>query len=254
MNLTDREKQRYARQLVLPGMNEETQLKLKKASVLLIGCGGLGSPVALYLAAAGVGKLGLVEFDTVDESNLQRQILHGEDSLSTPKIQSAARRLKELNSLLTLELFEGVWNRKSASTWAREYDIIVDASDNYESRHTTNETAFLLKKNAVIGAVSQYSGQLSVFLPHQGGPCYHCMVPELPAPGTVPTPAQAGIMGAVAGTIGSMQAMEAIKLITGLGTPLAGKLFHINLLTNRSGIIDLPVNPHCPVCQARNIE
>lgn len=248
--LGESEMNRYSRQLVLPGMGESAQLKLKQASVLLIGCGGLGSPVALYLAAAGVGRLGLVEFDRVEESNLQRQILHGESSLGLPKIQSAAARIREINSHVDVLSFERKWEESRAQAIARDFDILVDASDNFESRQLTNQSAILLQKPAVIGAVSQYSGQLSVFQPHQSGACYRCLVPEIPKPGTIPTPVQAGILGAVAGVIGSMQAVEVIKLITGIGEPLTGKLFHINLLTNRSGIITLRQNPDCPACHS----
>lgn len=245
--LTAEEQARYARQTILPGMGEEGQLRLKQASVFIVGCGGLGSPAAMYLAAAGIGRLGLCDFDNVEASNLQRQLLHGEQSVGTPKLESAASRLSGLRSDLDIVLHEKPFTADSIET-VRGYDILLDASDNYETRDALNRAALTLGIPLVSAAVSQYGGQVTVYAPRLGGPCYRCAVPEIPVPGTYPTPAQLGIMGAVAGTLGCMEAMETIKLITGAGQPLIGAMLHLDLLTGKATRITLPRDPSCPAC------
>lgn len=244
----DEENQRYARQIVLPGVGVEGQEKLRRASVLVVGCGGLGSPVCLYLAAAGVGTLGLIDFDRVEASNLQRQILHGTAMLGQSKLKSAVVRLHDLNPDVKMSLYDGRMTVSTGLDWARNYDLIVDASDNYETRYASNEVAFRLGKPVVVGAVSQFAGQLSVFDPHAACGCYQCMVPDLPSPDSLPTPAQLGVMGAIVGAIGSLQACEVIKLILGVGVPLIGKMFHLDALTMNSKTVRLARNPHCPIC------
>lgn len=244
----DEENQRYARQIVLPGVGVEGQEKLRSASVLVVGCGGLGSPVCLYLAAAGVGTLGLIDFDRVEASNLQRQILHGTAMLGQSKLKSAVARLHDLNPDVKMSLYDGRMTVSTGLDWACNYDLIVDASDNYETRYASNEVAFRLGKPVVVGAVSQFAGQLSVFDPHAACGCYQCMVPDLPSPDSLPTPAQLGVMGAIVGAIGSLQACEVIKLILGVGVPLIGKMFHLDALTMNSKTVRLARNPHCPIC------
>lgn len=246
--LSDEERARYARQIILPGMGEEGQKKLASASVLIVGCGGLGSPVALYLAAAGVGQLGLVDADRVELSNLQRQILHDSGSLGQPKTESASRRLHALNPHVEVAIHEGRLSSDNAEEWFFPYDVIVDASDNYETRLLGNEVACGQNKPFVMGAVSRFFGQVGVFYSSLGGACYRCMVPEIPNEDVVSTPARLGVMGAVAGMIGSMQAMEAMKLIVGVGHSLIGEMFHIDLLTMASGKVCVPKDPCCPVC------
>ncbi len=245
--LTTEEQARYARQTILPGMGEEGQLRLKRASVFIVGCGGLGSPAAMYLAAAGIGRLGLCDFDNVEASNLQRQLLHAEQSVGTPKLESAASRLSGLRSDLEIVLHEKPFTAESIED-VRGYDILLDASDNYETRDAQNSVALALGIPLVSAAVSQYGGQVTVYSPHLGGPCYRCAVPEIPVPGTYPTPAQLGIMGAVAGTLGCMEAMETIKLITGAGQPLIGAMLHLDLLAGKATRITLPRDPSCPAC------
>lgn len=245
--LTAEEQARYARQTILPSMGEEGQLRLKHAAVFIVGCGGLGSPAAMYLAAAGIGRLGLCDFDNVEASNLQRQLLHAEQSVGTPKLESAAARLSGLRSDLEIVLHEKPFTADSIEA-VRGYDILLDASDNYETRDAQNSVALALGIPLVSAAVSQYGGQVTVYAPHLGGPCYRCAVPEIPVPGTYPTPAQLGIMGAVAGTLGCMEAMETIKLITGAGQPLIGTMLHLDLLAGKATRIALPRDPSCPAC------
>lgn len=246
--LSDEERARYARQIVLPGFGEEGQRKLSSASVFVVGCGGLGSPVALYLAAAGIGRLGLCDSDRVELSNLQRQILHDSGALGQAKVASASRRVKSLNPHVDVVACEGTLSLESARKWFSSYDVIVDASDNYETRLIGNEIACEQGKPFVMGAVSRMFGQAGVFFPARGGACYRCMMPEVPGEEIVSTPARLGVLGAAAGVIGSMQASETMKLILGLGHSLIGEMFHIDLLTMKSGTIRLPKDPCCPVC------
>lgn len=246
--LTPREKARYSRHLLIPGIGEVGQLRLKNASVLLIGTGGLGSPAALYLAAAGVGRLGLVDPDTVDLSNLQRQLLHSDATVGMPKLESAAARLRETNPHIHLDLHPVRFTPENAIPIAENYDIILDGSDNFPTRFLTNDTAFFLKKPLVYGAIHRFDGQMTVFAPHLGGPCYRCLLPEIPAPGAVPSCNEAGVLGVLPGIIGSLQAMEAIKLILGLGEPPLGKLLIYDALRTSFRSLKLPHDPACRLC------
>ena len=246
--LSSEEQLRYSRHLIIPGIGEEGQLRLKSASVLLIGTGGLGSPAALYLAAAGVGRLGLIDPDVVDASNLQRQILHGESWIGKPKLDSAADRLREINPYITVEKHPVRFTPENAMSIAENYDIILDGCDNFPTRFLTNDTAFLLKKPLVYGAIHRFEGQVSVFGPHLGGPCYRCLIPNSPAPGAVPSCNEAGVLGVLPGIIGSLQAMEVIKLILGIGEPPLGKLLIYDALSTSFRSIKLRRDPNCRLC------
>lgn len=246
--LTPQEKARYSRHLLIPGVGEAGQLRLKNASVLLIGTGGLGSPAALYLAAAGIGRLGLVDPDTVDLSNLQRQILHSDATLGKPKLQSAAARLRETNPHLTLDLHPTRFTPENALQIAQDYDIILDGSDNFPTRFLTNDTSFFLKKPLIYGAIHRFDGQMTVFAPHLGSPCYRCLLPEIPPPGAVPSCNEAGVLGVLPGIIGSLQAMEAIKLILHTGQPPLGKILIYDALATSFRSLKLPHDPTCRLC------
>jgi adenylyltransferase/sulfurtransferase len=246
--LTSAERLRYSRHLLIPAVGEAGQLRLKNASVLLIGTGALGSPAALYLAAAGVGRLGLVDADVVDASNLQRQILHGESWIGKPKLASAAARLKEVNPHVKVELHPLRFTPENALQIAQSYDLIVDGSDNFPTRFLTNDAAFLLKKPLVYGAIHRFEGQTAVFAPHLGGPCYRCLLPEMPAAGSVPSCQEAGVLGVLPGIIGSLQAMEAIKLLLEMGTVPLGKLTCYDGLQSAFRSIKLNRDPCCRLC------
>jgi len=246
--LTKAELLRYSRHLIIPNIGMEGQLRLKNAAVLLIGTGALGSPSALYLAAAGVGRIGLVDADVVDASNLQRQILHGESWVGKPKLESAAARLLEVNPHIEVVLHPVRFTPENAMEIASGYDIIVDGSDNFPTRFLTNDTAFLQKKPLVYGAIHRFEGQSSVFAPHLGGPCYRCLLPAMPAPGSVPSCQEAGVLGVLPGIIGSMQAMETIKLILGIGQVPLGKLTIYDALNTTFRSIKLAHDPHCRLC------
>ena len=246
--LTPEEKARYSRHLIIPEIGEAGQLRLKNASVLLIGAGGLGSPAALYLAAAGVGRLGLVDPDTVDLSNLQRQIIHSDSTIGKSKLESAANRLRETNPHITLDLHPVRFTPENALSIAENYDIILDGSDNFPTRFLANDTAFFLEKTLVYGAIYRFDGQVTVFAPHLGGPCYRCLIPETPAPGAVPNCAEAGVLGVLPGIIGSLQAMEAIKLILGIGQPPLGKILIYDALQTSFRSLKLPHDPACRLC------
>lgn len=240
MSLSSAQFERYARQIMLPQLGEAGQERLAQSSVLLIGCGGLGSAVSLYLAAAGIGRIGLVEFDVVDLSNLQRQILHDESSLGHSKITSATARLKILNSSLIIDAYEG---RFSPERIDQSYDLVLDASDNFQTRLETNAYAHAKGIPYVVAAVFGFIGQLSVFEP-QGRPCYQCHVGSAP-----PQPAGAmPIMGAVAGAMGSLQALEALKLLVGIPSNLSGKILEMDMLTHRQRILRLSANSACAIC------
>ena len=247
-NFSDAELRRYSRQLLIPDIGIEGQLRLKKSSVLLIGVGALGSPTALYLAAAGVGRLGLVDPDVVDVSNLHRQVLHGESWIGKSKLDSAAARLRELNPHVEIELHRVRFTPENAMVIASGYDVIVDGSDNFPTRFLTNDVAHHLKKPLVYGAIHRFEGQASVFAPHLGGPCYRCVVPEMPLPGSVPSCAEAGVLGVLPGIIGSIQAMEAIKLILGIGDLPLGKLTVYNALKSSFRSLRINRDPHCRLC------
>jgi adenylyltransferase/sulfurtransferase len=248
MSFTEDQVRRYARHIILPGIGGDGQRKLMDAKVLLIGAGGLGSPAATYLAAAGVGTLGLVDFDHVDVSNLQRQILHGTSDVGRPKVESAADRLAELNPNVTVVPHETLLSSANAFEVLGGYDIVVDGTDNFPVRYLVNDATQLLGKPLVYGSIFQWEGQASVFLPGQNNPCYRCLFPEPPPPGTVPSCAEGGVFGVLPGIIGSMQAVEAIKLILGVGESLAGKLVLYDALRNEFTTVKLRWDPDCPVC------
>lgn len=246
--LSQAELLRYSRHLLIPGIGQEGQLRLKNASVLMIGTGGLGCPAALYLAAAGVGRLGLIDPDSVDISNLQRQILHGESWIGKPKLESAESRLREINPHITIDLHPVRFTPENAIELARDYDLILDGCDNFPTRFLANDTAFFLKKPLVYGAIHRFEGQATVFAPHLGGPCYRCLLPELPPPGSVPSCNEAGVLGVLPGIIGSLQAMEAIKLILDVGKPPLGKLTVYDALNSSFRTLTLRRDPGCRLC------
>ncbi len=239
---------RYARHLTLPEVGIEGQERLAAGRVLCIGAGGLGSPAALYLAAAGVGTIGIVDPDTVDASNHQRQILHGESDLGRSKLASAVDRLAEINPNVTVKTFDTLFRSDNAIAISAEFDIILDGTDNFPTRYLSNDVAVFLKKPNVYGSIFRFEGQCSVFAPHLGGPCYRCMFPEPPDPGSVPSCAEGGVLGVLPGIIGSMQALEAIKLILGKGESLIGRLVHFDALKFRAREFAIRRDPACPVC------
>jgi adenylyltransferase/sulfurtransferase len=240
--------ERYARHITIPEVGLEGQCKLRAASVLCIGLGGLGSPATMYLAAAGVGTLGLVEFDRVDRSNLQRQILHGESDLGRPKLDSAVETLQEINPDVRIVRHETRLTSANAMEIARPYDLILDGTDNFATRYLSNDLAVLLGKPNVYGSIFRFEGQCSVFAPHLGGPCYRCLFPVPPDPGTVPSCAEGGVLGVLPGIIGTLQALEAVKLILEIGEPLVGRLMHFDALGFRFREVKLRRDPECPVC------
>ncbi len=246
--LTPAELLRYSRHLLIPAVGEIGQLRLKSASILLVGTGALGSPAALYLAAAGVGTLGLVDADVVEASNLQRQILHGESWIGKPKLESAAARIREVNPLVKTRLHPVRFSPENAMDISAPYDIIVDGSDNFPTRFLTNDTAFFQRKPLVYGAIHRFEGQTSVFAPHLGGPCYRCLLPNMPPSGSVPSCQEAGVLGVLPGIIGSLQAMEAIKLILGIGIVPLGKLTCYDALASTFRGIKLQRDSQCRLC------
>ena len=246
--LTPEERLRYSRHILIPDIGEAGQLRLRNASVLLVGSGALGSPAAMYLAAAGVGRLALVDPDVVDVTNLQRQILHGESWIGKPKLESAAARLREINPHVEVHLHAVRLTPENAMTLAAPHEVIVDGSDNFPTRFLTNDTAFFLRKPLVHGAIHRFEGQAAVFAPHLGGPCYRCLLPNLPAPGSVPSCQEAGVLGVLPGIIGSIQAMETLKLLLGIGSVPLGKLTVYDALNSSFRAIKLHRDPHCRLC------
>ena len=246
--LSEAERSRYARHLTLPEVGPEGQRRLKASRVLCLGAGGLGSPVTMYLAAAGIGEIGLVDDDRVDFSNLQRQILHGTSDVGRLKIESARDRLAEINPEVRVTIFETRFTAENAAAIAEPYDLIIDGTDNFPTRYLSNDLAVLTKKPNVYGSIYRFEGQVSVFAPHLGGPCYRCLFPEPPAPGLVPSCAEGGVLGILPGIVGAMQANEAVKLLLGLGDPLIGRLVHFDALAFRFREIKLRRDPHCAVC------
>ena len=246
--LTPADRQRYAKHLLLPEVGAAGQERLKAARVLVIGAGGLGSPVALYLTAAGVGTLGLVDFDTVDVSNLQRQILHFTADAGQLKLQSAAAKLKALNPHLNFIPHATRLTSANALAILRDYDVIVDGTDNFPTRYLVNDACVLLRKPNVYGSIFRFEGFASVFAPHLGGPCYRCWYPEPPPPDKVPNCAAAGVLGAICGTLGSIQATEALKLILGQGESLLGRLLRYDALAMTFRQLQIPKDPQCPAC------
>jgi adenylyltransferase/sulfurtransferase len=248
VKLSNEEIARYSRHLIMPEVGMVGQRKLKQGSVLLIGTGGLGSPLALYLAAAGVGHIGLVDFDVVDSSNLQRQIVHGTSTVGVPKTESAKRRLADLNPLVEVTTYETQITSQNALDLMRPYDVIIDGTDNFPTRYLTNDAAVMLGKPNIYGSIFRFEGQATVFYPKEGGPCYRCLYPEPPPPGLVPSCAEGGVLGVLPGVIGTIQATEAIKLLAGIGEPLIGRLMLYDALSMRFRELKLRRNPECPVC------
>ena len=250
--LTREELVRYSRHILLPQVGEEGQRALKRSRVLLVGAGGLGSPVALYLAAAGVGTLGLVEFDTVDLSNLQRQILHGSAGVGSSKIDSARDRLHDLNPNVNIEPYPTRLTSQNALEIARGYDLIVDGTDNFATRYLVNDTSVLLGIPNVYGSVYRFEGQASVF-GAADGPCYRCLFRDPPPPDLVPSCAEGGVLGVVPGLVGTIQATEAIKMLLGLGDTLVGKLLTIDVMTMSFRTLTIQKDPECPACGTHEI-
>ena len=238
---------RYSRHLLLPEVGIDGQRKLRAARVLLIGAGGLGSPAALYLAAAGIGTLGVVEFDLVDATNLQRQIAHGTGAVGRPKLESLSARLKDLNPYVTVEPYPERLTSANALDILRRFDVVVDGSDNFPTRYLVNDACVMLGKPLVYGAILRFDGQVSVF-DARHGPCYRCLYADPPPPGMVPSCAEGGVLGVLPGVIGSLQALEALKLVLGVGEPLFGRLVLFDALRTRFRELALIRDPDCPVC------
>lgn len=247
VSLSHAEIRRYSRHLILPEVGVEGQKKLKAASILLIGTGGLGSPLAMYLAAAGIGRLGLVDYDVVDESNLQRQVIHGTSDVGRSKLDSAAATIADLNPHVVIEKYAVPLSSDNALDILAKYDVIIDGTDNFPTRYLVNDACVLLGKPNVYGSVFRFEGQLSVFYARQG-PCYRCLFPAPPPPGLVPSCADGGVLGVLPGTIGTLQATEAIKLIAGIGQPMIGRLLLYDASEMSFETIKLRKNPNCPVC------
>jgi sulfur-carrier protein adenylyltransferase/sulfurtransferase len=247
--LSHEEVLRYSRHLVLPDVGVEGQLKLKAARVLLVGAGGLGSPAALYLAAAGVGTLGIVDFDVVDQTNLQRQILHGTSTVGMSKLESAGRRIGDINPHVRVEPFETRLTSDNALDIIRAFDVVTDGTDNFPTRYLVNDACVLLGKPNVYGSIFRFEGQASVFYAKEG-PCYRCLFPEPPPPGLVPSCAEGGVLGVLPGIIGSLQALETLKLILGRGDSLIGRLVLFDALKLQFRELRLAKDPDCPVCGA----
>lgn len=246
-SLSNDEILRYSRHLIMPEVAMEGQLKLKNAKVLLIGAGGLGAPLGLYLAAAGVGRIGLVDFDVVDFTNLQRQVIHGTKDVGRKKLESAAERMLDINPNIQLDLHEVALSSENALDIFKDYDIIVDGTDNFPTRYLVNDACVLLGKPNVYGSIFRFEGQATVFA-YEGGPCYRCLYPEPPPPGLVPSCAEGGVLGILPGMIGVVQATETVKLILGAGEPLVGRLLLYDALNMRFRELKLRKDPECPVC------
>jgi sulfur-carrier protein adenylyltransferase/sulfurtransferase len=245
--LTRDEILRYSRHLLIPEVGLEGQRKLKGSSALVIGTGGLGSPVALYLAAAGVGRIGLVDYDVVDSSNLQRQVIHGTDTIGVLKVESARDRMLDLNPDIDVEVYNEPFTSENAMRIAADYDVIIDGTDNFPTRYLTNDVSVFLGKPNVYGSIFRFDGQASVFYAKEG-PCYRCLFPEPPPPGLVPSCAEGGVLGVLPGTIGTIQATEALKVLLGIGSTLTGKLLLYNALDMTFDFVTLKKNPKCRVC------
>ena len=245
--LTRDEILRYSRHLLIPEVGLDGQRKLKGSSALIIGTGGLGSPVSLYLAAAGVGRIGLVDFDVVESSNLQRQIIHGTSTLGKLKVESARARLLDLNPDIQVDVYNEPFTSENAMRIAKDYDILLDGTDNFPTRYLTNDVAVFLGKPNVYASIYRFDGQVSVFYAKEG-PCYRCLFPEPPPPGLVPSCAEGGVLGVLPGTIGTLQATEALKVLLGIGDPLIGRLLLYNALDSSFDFVKLKKNPHCRVC------
>jgi molybdopterin/thiamine biosynthesis adenylyltransferase/rhodanese-related sulfurtransferase len=245
--LTREEILRYSRHLLIPEVGLDGQRKLKASSALVIGTGGLGSPVALYLAAAGIGRIGLVDYDVVDSSNLQRQVIHGTATVGKLKVESARERMLDLNPDIEVEVHNEPFTSENALRIAGDYDILLDGTDNFPTRYLTNDVAVFLGKPNVYASIFRFDGQASVFYAKEG-PCYRCLFPEPPPPGLVPSCAEGGVLGVLPGTIGTIQATEAIKVLLGIGSPLIGRLLLYNALDMSFEFVKLKKNPDCRVC------
>lgn len=238
---------RYSRHLIMPEVGMDGQLKLKNAKVLCIGTGGLGAPLGLYLAAAGVGRIGIVDFDVVDNTNLQRQVLFANDDVGKPKVAAAAARLRGLNPDITIDVHETHLSSDNALEIFKDYDIIVDGTDNFPTRYLVNDACVLLGKPNVYGSIFRFDGQITIF-GYPGGPCYRCLYPEPPPPGLVPSCAEGGVLGVLPGIVGTIQAAETLKLILGKGDPLVGRLLLFDAMGMKFRELKLRKNPECPVC------
>ncbi|WP_439856490.1 molybdopterin-synthase adenylyltransferase MoeB [Pseudomonas yamanorum] len=245
--LSNEEVQRYVRHITLPGVGREGQLNLKKAKVLIIGTGGLGSPISLYLAAAGIGTLGLVDFDVVESSNLQRQIVHGNSTLGLPKVESAKQRLQDLNSHIQINTYDTAFNTDNALELVGAYDLVIDGTDNFETRYLVNDACVQLGKPLVYGAIYRFDGQISV-LNYKGGPCYRCLFPQAPPAELAPNCSAGGVIGVLPGVVGMIQATEAIKLLIGIGDPLSGRLMRFDALAMKFSEIRFKRRADCPCC------
>jgi adenylyltransferase/sulfurtransferase len=245
--LTNDEIKRYSRHLIMPEVGVDGQRRLKSGSVLCIGAGGLGSPAAMYLAAAGVGRIGVVDFDVVDFSNLQRQIIHGTPDVGRSKLASAKDRLQAINPHIDVQTYETSLSSENALDLFADYDVILDGTDNFPTRYLTNDACVLLGKPNAYGSIFRFEGQASVFAT-KDGPCYRCLYPEPPPPGLVPSCAEGGVLGVLPGVIGVIQATEAIKLLTGIGEPLIGRFLIYDALRMRFRELKLKKDPDCPVC------
>jgi adenylyltransferase/sulfurtransferase len=251
MPLSEDELRRYSRHLILPEVGLAGQNRLRATSVLCLGAGGLGSPAAMYLAAAGIGRLGIVDCDVVELSNLQRQLLHGTGDLGRPKTESARDTLRRLNPNVEVTIHQARLTSANALRIIAPYDVVVDGTDNFPARYLANDACVRLKKPNVYGAVFRFEGQASVLAPHLGGPCYRCLYPEPPPPGVAPSCAEAGVLGVVPGLIGCIQAVETLKLALGLGASLVGRLLWFNALELRFQELKLRRDPACPLCGER---
>src|ERR1700676_2180541 len=247
ISLNKEEILRYSRHLILPEVGMEGQLKLKNAKVLMVGAGGLGAPLGLYLAASGVGRVGIVDFDVVDFSNLQRQVIHGTKDVGRKKLDSAADSMLDINPYMKVDKFDTAITSENALDIIKDYDMVVDGTDNFPTRYLINDACVLLKKPNVYGSIFRFEGQATIFA-YPGGPCYRCLYPEPPPPGLVPSCAEGGVLGVLPGIVGSIQAMETIKLILGAGEPLVGRLLLFDALAMRFRELKLKRNPDCPMC------
>jgi adenylyltransferase/sulfurtransferase len=250
--LSQEEILRYSRHLIIPEVGVEGQRRLKDARVLMVGAGGLGSPIGLYLAAAGVGRLGIVEFDVVDETNLQRQILHGTKDVGRKKVESARDRIRDVNPHVEVVPHETRLTSDNALDIVREYDLVVDGTDNFATRYLVNDACVLLGKPNVYGSIFRFEGQSTVFCT-KDGPCYRCLYPEPPPPGLVPSCAEGGVLGILPGLVGVIQATETVKLLTGIGDPLVGRLLLVDALAMQFRTVKLRKDPRCPACGTREL-
>ncbi len=250
--LTQDEILRYSRHLIIPEVGVEGQRRLKDARILMVGAGGLGSPIGLYLAAAGVGRLGIVEFDTVDATNLQRQVLHGTKDVGRKKVDSARDRIGDLNPHVEVVPYEAMLTSENALEIIMQYDLVVDGTDNFATRYLVNDACVLLGKPNVYGSIFRFEGQSTVFCTDEG-PCYRCLYPEPPPPGLVPSCAEGGVLGVLPGLLGLVQATEAVKLVTGIGETLAGRLLLVDALRMQFRTVRLRKDPKCPACGTHEI-